>query len=212
MTPIARNDIFVSDGILRPELPSWAQVSNSRRKHIARVTALLAEWADVLALPSAERQTWVDAGRYHDALRDAPVEELRALAGSALAEVELLHGPAAAAKLQQEGETRRNLLDAIRYHSIGWKDWDRVGRALYMADYLEPGRTFDLERRARISAMVPRDFEAAFRDVVKARMTYAREQGYTEYPESVELLASVTAVVRSPFVADAPQGKRRDEG
>lgn len=173
------------------DLPGWAQVSKGRRKHIARVTALLGEWADAMGLSADERRSWVDAGRYHDALRDAPVEELRALAGSALAEVELLHGPAAAVKLEREGETRRNLLDAIRYHSIGWRAWDRVGKALYMADYLEPGRTFDLERRARLSELVPRNFDAAFREVVRTRMTYAREQGFTEYPESVELLASV---------------------
>ena len=105
--------------------------------------------------------------------------------------MELLHGPATATKLERDGETRRSLLDAIRYHSIGSKDWDRVGRALYMADYLEPGRTFDLERRTRIAAMVTTDFDAAFREVVKARMAYARENGYTEFPESVELLASV---------------------
>lgn len=180
-----------SDATLTVDLPAWAQVSNGRRKHIIRVTTLLAEWADAMGLASAERRTWLDAGRFHDALRDAPVEELRALADSTMVEVELLHGPAAATKLAREGETRLNLLEAIRFHSIGCKDWDRVGRALYMADYLEPGRTFDAERRAELSALVPRDFDGAFREVVRARMAYARQQGYSEYPESVELLASV---------------------
>jgi HD superfamily phosphohydrolase YqeK len=173
------------------ELPPWAQVSKGRAKHITRVTTLLAEWADAMGLSAAERQCWIDAGRYHDALRDAPVDELRALAGLGLDEVELLHGPAAATKLERDGETRRDLLDAIRYHSIGSKSWERVGKALYMADYLEPGRTFDRERRAQLSERVPRDFEGAFREVVRARMAYAREQGFTEYPESVELLASI---------------------
>jgi predicted HD superfamily hydrolase involved in NAD metabolism len=173
------------------ELPAWAKVSRGRAKHIGRVTALLAEWADAMGLDAAEKQCWVDAGRYHDALRDAPVDELRALAGSALAEAELLHGPAVAAKLERDGETRRDLLDAIRYHSIGWKNWDRVGKALYMADYLEPGRTFEPERRERIRGLVPRDFEEAFREVVRGRMAFARAQGFTEYPESVELLHSL---------------------
>lgn len=180
-----------STALVRVDLPPWAQVSKGRRKHIVRVTTLLADWADALRLSSAEREAWIDAGRYHDALRDAPVDALRELAGSTMAEVELLHGPATATKLEREGESRRGLLDAIRYHSIGWTGWDRVGRALYMADYLEPGRTFDLDRRAELAARVPNDFDGAFRDVVRARMTYAREQGYTEYPESVDLLASV---------------------
>ena len=173
------------------DLPPWAQVKKKRGEHIRRVTALLAAWGEEMGLSLAERQSWVDAGRFHDALRDAPVEELRALAGSSLEEVELLHGPAAAAKLQRDGETRRSLLDAIRYHSIGWKSWERVGKALYMADYLEPGRRFDMERRALLALRVPRDFDEVFREVVKARMAYARANGFTEYPESVELLESI---------------------
>jgi HD superfamily phosphohydrolase YqeK len=176
---------------LTVELPSWAQISPSRREHIVRVTTLLADWADEMGLAATERQAWIDAGRLHDALRDAPVDELRALAGSSMAEVELLHGPAVANRLEREGETRKNLLDAIRFHSIGSTDWDRVGRALYMADYLEPGRSFDVEQRAALSTAVPRDFDNAFQSVVIARMSYAREQGYTEYPESVALLASI---------------------
>lgn len=155
------------------------------------MTSLLAQWADAMDLPASERQCWIDAGRFHDALRDAPMDELRALAGSGLAEAELLHGPAVAAKLEREGETRRDLLDALRYHSIGWKHWDRVGKALYMADYLEPGRKFEAERRERLRALVPVDFEAAFREVVRGRMAYARQHGFTEYPESAELLAAV---------------------
>lgn len=173
------------------ELPPWAKVSKGRRKHIARVTKLLATWADAMHLSPADRRTWIDAGRFHDALRDASVEELRELAGSSIAEVELLHGPAVAARLARDGESRQNLLDAIRYHSIGSEKWDRVGRALYMADYLEPGRKFDMERRARLGALVPTDFDEAFRQVVAARMEYARVNNFTVYPESAALLESL---------------------
>ncbi|HNV75936.1 MAG TPA: hypothetical protein PKH96_14755, partial [Gemmatimonadaceae bacterium] len=57
-----------------PLLPPWAQVGERRRAHIARVTSLLDRWSDALHLTPAERQVWHDAGRYHDALRDAPLE------------------------------------------------------------------------------------------------------------------------------------------
>ena len=173
------------------ELPPWAQVKKNRRKHIARVTWLLAVWAEEMNLAPADRQAWIDAGRFHDALRDASVDELRELAGSSITEVELLHGPAAATRLARDGESRQNLLDAIRYHSIGSEKWDRVGRALYMADYLEPGRKFDLERRAKLAALVHRDFDGAFRQVVEARMEYARLNNFTVYPESTALLESL---------------------
>ena len=63
------------------ELPAWACVTEKRIAHIQRVTALLDEWARELALPSEEARAWHDAGRLHDALRDAPEAVLRALAG-----------------------------------------------------------------------------------------------------------------------------------
>jgi 2-amino-4-hydroxy-6-hydroxymethyldihydropteridine diphosphokinase len=176
---------------LEVELPTWANVSKKRRKHIVRVTVLLDSWARALNLSAADRQTWIDAGRYHDALRDASVDELRELAGSSITEVELLHGPAAAARMARDGESRQNLLDAIRYHSIGSEKWDRVGKALYMADYLEPGRKFDRERRAQLAELVPLQFDDAFRQVVAARMEYARVNNFTVYPESTALLESL---------------------
>ena len=172
-------------------LPDWACTKKKRRKHIARVTILLAAWAETLSLDTAERVAWIDAGRYHDALRDAPVDELRALAGESFDSVELLHGPAAAARLEREGERRTALLDAIRYHSVGYDRWKAVGKALYMADYLEPGRDFDRVRRAVLAARVPQDFEGTFIQVVRARMAYATAQGFTIYPESAAMLASV---------------------
>ena len=62
-----------------PELPEWAAVSERRRAHINRVTALLGQWADAFALPDDERRLWYDAGRLHDALRDADDLFLRAV-------------------------------------------------------------------------------------------------------------------------------------
>src|SRR5689334_8798170 len=100
------------------ELPSWAQVSEKRRAHIERVAALMERWAVEMAVSDNERRDWLDAARYHDALRDAPREVLKRLAGDAPYEPEMLHGPAAAAKLALEGEQRAAVLDAIRYHTV----------------------------------------------------------------------------------------------
>src|SRR2546423_10371518 len=81
------------------ELPPWACVTEKRRAHIGRVTNLLMRWADIMSLDSEEQRAWIDAGRWHDALRDAPVDVLRGLAAGAPYAPEMLHGPAAAARL-----------------------------------------------------------------------------------------------------------------
>ena len=169
-------------------MPAWACVTERRLEHIVRVTTLLDEWASALRLPPAEAQAWHDAGRFHDALRDAPESELRRLAGD-LPEytVDMLHGPAAANQLLADGEDRGDLLDAIRFHTVGSARWDRLGKALYMADYLEPGRKFSRADRAYLAAQVPHDFDSTFRQVLRNRLEWSLREGQRLFPEAVAL-------------------------
>ena len=169
------------------ELPPWAQVSEKRRAHITRVAELLDQWAEAMHVSAEERCDWIDAARYHDSLRDAPRELLRALAGNAPYEPEMLHGPAAAEKMAMAGERRQNVLDAVRFHTVGSPKWDHTGKALYMADFLEPGRSFSREDRAFLSAQVPHDFDRVFRQVVRMRLVYALNEGHTLFAETVQL-------------------------
>jgi 2-amino-4-hydroxy-6-hydroxymethyldihydropteridine diphosphokinase len=172
-------------------LPSWAKVTDKRRRHIARVCALLMQWADEIEISSDERDAWLLVGRLHDALRDASESELRERARDATREPELLHGPAVANLLVDEGERDAGVLSAIRYHTVGSAEWDRTGRALYMADFLEPGRSFSRRDRAFLAAQVPHDFDGVFRQVLRARLEYALREGYTLFPETVALWNAV---------------------
>lgn len=173
------------------ELPPWAEVGEKRGAHIERVTRLLDEWALALGLTAEERQAWHDAGRWHDALRDAPVARLRELAGEPAMPDRVLHGPAAARRLEQEGEHRASVLTAIRHHTLGSAHLDRVGRALYMADFLEPGRPFMTKDRAFLAASVPANFNGVFRQVVRMRVEWTLREGNQLYPETVELWNTV---------------------
>ena len=174
------------------ELPAWARVSEKRVAHIGRVTALLDEWARALALPPAEAIAWHDAGVNHDALRDASEIELRSAAGEIPGyTTDMLHGPAAAVRMASDGEARQELLDAVRYHTVGSSEWGRLGRALYMADYLEPGRKFSRGDRAYLAAQVPHDFDATFRQVLRARLEWSLREGNRLFPEVVALWNAV---------------------
>lgn len=172
-------------------LPPWAIASPKRREHIARVTALLDRWASAMDIPHDERTAWHDAGLWHDALRDAEEPLLRDLSGDAAAPVEILHGPAAAVRLAHEGEVRRDVLEAIRWHTLGNPDWSRTGRALFMADFLEPGRKFMVSERAWLAQMVPDDFTGAFRQVVKVRLEWSLREGKGLHPETVAMWNAV---------------------
>lgn len=154
---------------LRPSLPEWAIVSDRRRAHIQRVAQLVQDWGASMGVPEPELARWLKAAWLHDALRDAPVEELSRWAATGGA-VSLLHGPAAAGRAKSLGETDRGVLDAVRYHSVGLAEWDMVGRVLYCADFLEPGRSEDREARAELAERFPTDPASVIRRVAEWRV------------------------------------------
>lgn len=155
---------------LRPVLPEWARMSQDRLRHTQRVATLIAQWADDLSAPASERNRWLRAAWLHDALRDAPAAELEALTPGSSGPVALRHGPASAALAKAHGETDRGVLDAVRYHSVGLAEWDMVGRVLYCADYLEPGRSHDAEARAELARRFPADTHGVVAEVARRRL------------------------------------------
>jgi 2-amino-4-hydroxy-6-hydroxymethyldihydropteridine diphosphokinase len=172
-------------------LPAWAVVTARRLAHIERVVALLDRWASRMALPAAEARAWHDAGSWHDALRDAEPARLRALTGDASSADGLLHGPAAADRLAADGESRHEVLDAIRFHTTGHAGWTRTGRALYMADFLEPGRTFMQRERRFLAELVPVAFDQVFTQVVQRRIEWALREDKRLAPDTVALWNSL---------------------
>ncbi len=173
-------------------LPAWAVVSDKRRAHIQRVTDLLDRWARDLNVDDDEARAWHDAGRWHDALRDETPAALRsALGGADTLPDGVLHGPAAAQRLASEGETRAEVLNAIEWHTLGNPEWGRTGRALFMADFLEPGRNFATTDRAFLASMLHADFDGVFRQVVRMRMEWTLREGKQIYPETVALWNAV---------------------
>ena len=176
-----------------PDFPSWARVGAERRAHVERVADLLRHWADAGGIPEAERIRWLRAAYLHDALRDAPPEELERLAPDAWGIPSLRHGPAAARLAAEHGETDRGVLRAVHYHSVGYAGWDRVGRVLYLADYLEPGRTFRAEERRTRAARVPQKPDAVLREVAGERLRWVLEAGRPLIAESVEFWNALAA-------------------
>ena len=178
---------------LRPTLPAWAVVTDERRAHIERVAELASEWADAMGVPDSERHRWLRAIWLHDALRDASDAQLADWAPSTPGPAELRHGPASAARAKAEGETDRGVLDAVRYHSVGLAEWDMVGRVLYCADYLEPGRTFEPGERADLAAAFPQQSRAILREVAQRRIQHVLAEGWQMQDPTVRFWNSLVA-------------------
>src|SRR6266516_1557275 len=154
-------------------LPPWAEVDKRRRAHIRRVAALVQRWAEELEDSKRERARWLRAVWLHDALRDARLPK-----GTT-------HGAAAADRAARQGEADAGVLDAVRYHSVGYARWDDAGRMLYLADYLEPGRTFDREARRELAARVPAERDVVLRDVARRRIESPVRSGWPLREETV---------------------------
>lgn len=160
-------------------LPEWARASPGRRRHMERVADLLERWARAFGLEDLETTRWRAAGMLHDVLRDADPQALRPLVAPELRDRPggMLHGPAAAARLREAGVADDALLLAVAWHTMGHPGLDRLGRALYLADYLEPGRDFDSERLAMLRDRVPDDLGAVLREVAARRIHRSLEKG-----------------------------------
>jgi HD superfamily phosphohydrolase YqeK len=168
----------LADAEPSPSLPQWAVVSPQRLEHIQRVARLAGSWAERLAVPDSERDRWLRAVWLHDALRDAPPEELEKWAADSPGPPELRHGPASAGRARAEGEHDQGVLDAVRYHSLGLAEWDMAGRILYCADYLEPGRPFRKRERAELAERLPDDPPGVLREVARSRLLHLIESGW----------------------------------
>lgn len=162
-------------------LPAWAVVTPERRAHVERVAALLDEWAAAMTVPDGERARWLRAAWLHDALRDDGRSDV------------LAHGPRAGARAEQDGERDRGVLDAVRYHTFGYAHWDDVGRMLYLADYLEPGRKLDPAERAALLARVPRERDAVLREVARRRIAWVLRSGWPLPPATVAFWNSLVS-------------------
>jgi HD superfamily phosphohydrolase YqeK len=145
-----------------------------------------------------ERNRWLRAVWLHDALKDAPEEELRRWASSTPGPSELRHGPASAARAKAEGETDRGVLDAVRYHSVGLAEWDMVGRILYCADFLEPGRASGREQRAELARRLPEDPVGVLREVARMRLSRLVTSGWPIPEPTVRFWNSLAAGSSAP--------------
>jgi HD superfamily phosphohydrolase YqeK len=169
------------------ELPPWAAVSPGRREHMDRVSRLLDAWAREEDLTEVEQVRLRAAGYLHDVLHEAEPEALRGRVPPGLDDLpgELLHGPAAAEQLRCVGVRDGELLRAVAYHTLGHVGFGQLGRLLYVADFLEPGRDLLNDWRASLREKMPDQTTVVLRSVVAARIAHLVDEGRRLRPETV---------------------------
>jgi len=153
------------------DLPDWAVMDDDRWAHAERVARLMRKWAKRQGLRKSDRVRWSAAGYLHDALKCVPPRRLRRvydLPGDIPDPI--LHGPACAQQLRDEGVDDHSLLRAIAHHTTGHRELDELGSSLYLADYLDPGRLSGRVRRRRLRSRLPAEHDQVLAAVAAAKI------------------------------------------
>ena len=154
---------------------------------MARVAELLKEWSQARGESKKDVQRWTSLGYLHDMMRDAKPKDLRKVLSGFPDDIPsgILHGPAAATRLREEGVDDDALLTAVAFHSLGSRDFDDMGMALYAADFLEPGRSFRPKFRQQLRDRMPDDLEAAVRAILRLRIRHLLNKERPVRPETM---------------------------
>lgn len=100
------------------------------------------------------------AGLLHDYAKDIGLDQLRIIAEEArdfcqidreeMEMAQLLHAPVSAYLARKDlGIEDEEVLEAIRYHTIGSPEMGLIARIIFVADYIEPNRTFKAAEEIR---------------------------------------------------------------
>ena len=90
------------------------------------------------------------------------------------------------------------VLDAMRRHTVAAPEMTRLDAVVYLADGLEPGRSFP-EREA-LEALAFRDMDAAMRALIASSLAYLEGRGLEAAPQTYAALAFYRAE-RTPLSA-----------
>lgn len=163
-----------------------------RYAHVLRVARFATMLAHVHGYDARRART---AGLLHDLARLYSYERLLqecAERGLSIDAFERTHPIVLHARLGAEiarseyGVTDEAILSAIAKHTVGGAQMSVLDKIIYLADALEPGRTF--ANRAAFAGVARRDLDAAMRDVLQSTIAYLRARGEPVAPQTLAAL------------------------
>ncbi|KYD10956.1 hypothetical protein B4102_1742 [Heyndrickxia sporothermodurans] len=133
------------------------------------------------------------AAIFHDYAKFRPLNEMKQIIVQQKFDEQLLHynpelwhAPVGAYLVQQEaGILDLDILDAIRYHTSGRKNMTDLEKVIYIADYIEPGRSFPGVEEAR--KIADKDLDEALLFSVRNTIQFLISKHQAVYPDTFEL-------------------------
>ena len=160
---------------------------------MSRVADLLERWGRELGLGKDQVTRWRAIGHLHDALRDARPARLAPMLPPRFRRLPAgaYHGPAAAELLRRDGVRDRELLHAIRWHTLGSRKFGVPGKALCAADALEPGRQGRAKWRRRLRSRFPGEVDEVLAEILHYRIDYLLRARRSVHPRTLRFWNSL---------------------
>lgn len=167
-----------------------ARLSPRRLAHSRRVAAEAVALARRFGADEHDAEL---AGLLHDYCRELPDDETLAAAAahgipvdlvSARRPTKILHGPVAAAELAAAG-LKVGVAGAIRLHTVGAAGMSTLEKCIFLADMIEPERTFSGVDEVRARALVSLDEAVA--GAVRLTLLSIVERGHGVVPAALAL-------------------------
>ena len=160
----------------------YPTLSGKRLLHTLNVGLLSASLAHC---HSADCEKALIAGILHDCAKEYPIEKQRSMAekvsGDLFIDEKLLHSPAGAYLASEVfGVNDQEILDAITYHTTGRGGMTVLDKIVYLADKIEPSRTYtDLSLMRKLA---PSDLDKACRLCLDSVMDKFRRKNRPIHP------------------------------
>ena len=134
------------------------------------------------------------AGAVHDCAKELPIEDQERMAnarcGDLFVDEKLLHSPAGAVFYNEAfGEEDPEILDAITYHTTGRGEATLLDEIVFLADKIEPSRTYtDLSLMRKLA---PKDLDGAARLCLESVVDKFRKKGRPVHPLTEDFMKSL---------------------
>lgn len=165
------------------------KMSKKRFEHVIRVEKTAIQLAREYA---ADVEKASIAALLHDVAKEQSEAEMRDIVISENLNLDLLqfgsqiwHAPVGSILAEREyGISDDEILEAIKYHTIAAPEMSLIAQIIFVADYIEPGRTHEAAKEARKLASY------SLRDAVRFEITqtikYLVEKEERIYPSAID--------------------------
>ena len=175
-------------------------LDEKRYEHVKRVTKCAVEMAKIYGVPveKVEASAWLhDVAKFFDlsVMIDLTKGKYPEVADKMSQSTAVLHGFAGAEFVRQNyelfGIDDEEILDGIKYHTIGCENMSTLAKIIYLADAIEEKRSWEGVEKARELAKT--DLDEAIKFEIEEKLKYLLAKDSIIHPNVIKFRNSIIA-------------------